>query len=179
MASTKRRSRPIRKPSNPQQRKRRVRKPARDWRDVWMKSLIVLVLVVDLVLIFFIVRQCSAPTELPPDLPLVEDKKPQHPLQIEVLNGCGVTGVANRFTDFLRERGFDVIKTDNFESFNVLKTVVIDRRGVRDNGIRIAEALGLGNERVLQEVNEAYLIDATVVVGKDYRQLNSWSLMEH
>ncbi len=30
-------------------------------------------------------------------------------VQIEVLNGCGVAGVADRFTEFLRTEGFDVV----------------------------------------------------------------------
>ena len=99
------------------------------------------------------------------------------PLQIEVLNGCGVTGVASQFTDYLRSKGFDVVRIENYESFNVLKTVVIDRRGIIKNGVKIAKALGLNEGRVLQEVNEAYLIDASVILGKDYRQLTSWQMM--
>jgi hypothetical protein len=95
------------------------------------------------------------------------------------LNGCGVSGVANKFTDHLRANGFDVVKTDNYESFNVLRTVVIDRRGNMENATRVAESMGLSEERVLQEVHEAYLIDATVILGKDFRQLAVWRLMEN
>lgn len=141
-----------------------------------IKFLIFLVLVVDLVLIFFVVRQCSKPAVL-----VEEPKPPEEPriLQIEVLNGCGVSGVANAFTDFFRTQGFDVVRAENYESFNVLRTVVIDRRGDMKNVVRIAEALGLGEERVLQEVNEAYLIDASVIIGKDFRRLPAWLQMEN
>jgi len=173
----KRRVRPLQKPSIQQPyRRRKPRRSPVDWKGVLTKFLIGLLLVVDLVLVFFIVRQCSKP-------PVVVEKKPVKEgkvrvLQIEVLNGCGVPGAAAKFTDYLRAKGFDVVKTDNYESFNVLKTVVIDRRGSPKNGARIAEALGLGEERVLQEVNEAYLIDATVVLGRDFRQLKCWQIME-
>ena len=140
-----------------------------------IKFLIGLVLVVDLVLVFFIIRQCSKP--VPVERVATVQEEPRI-LQIEVLNGCGVQGIANKFTDFLRVKGFDVVKTENYESFNVLETVVIDRRGDVKNCLRIAEAMGFGEERILQEVNEAYLIDATVILGKDFRQLESWQLME-
>jgi hypothetical protein len=60
-----------------------------------------------------------------------------------------------------------------------MKTMVIDRRGKIQNGIRIASTLGLGEDRVLQEVNEAYLLDATVILGKDYNRLDPWGKMEH
>jgi hypothetical protein len=175
MTSTRRRTRPLRKPSTSQQRRRRPKKTKIDWSDNLIKFLIGLVLVVDLVLIYFVARQCSKPAVVVEEpTPPVETRI----LQIEVLNGCGVSGIANEYTDYLRGKGFDVVKTDNYESFNVLRTVVIDRRGNIKNGVRIAEALGLGEDRVLQEVNEAYLIDATVILGKDYRQLEAWQLME-
>ena len=176
MTTTRRRARPIRKPSKTPQRKRRPRKAKIDWGNSLIQFLIVMVLVVDLVLVFFVIRQCSKPVAI------VEEEEPPPEvkiLQVEVLNGCGVSGVANKFTDHLRANGFDVVKTDNYESFNVLRTVVIDRRGNLENAIRVAKSMGLGEERVLQEVHEAYLIDATVILGKDFRQLAVWRLMEN
>jgi hypothetical protein len=44
-------------------------------------------------------------------------EKPSEIIQVEVLNGCGVTGVADRFTDFLRSEKFDVVKTDNYVTY--------------------------------------------------------------
>lgn len=170
-----RRVRPLRKLSTQPQPRRRPRKTKIDWKDGVIKFFIGLVLLVDLVLVFFVIRQCSKPVVVGEEERIPEETRP---LQIEVLNGCGVSGVAAKFTDYLRTKGFDVVKTENYESFNVLKTVVIDRRGNLKNGVRIAEALGLGEGRVLQEVNEAYLIDATVILGKDFRQLDSWQTME-
>ena len=173
----KRRVRPLQKLSTQQPyRKRKPRKTPVDLKSGLTKFLVGLLLVVDLVLVFFIVRHCSKPPVVVEKRSVKEEKV--RVLQIEVLNGCGVPGVAAKFTDYLRTKGFDVVKTDNYESFNVLKTVVIDRRGSLKNGARIAEALGLGKERVLQEVNEAYLIDATVVLGRDFRQLKCWQIME-
>jgi len=177
MAPSKRRVRPLRKPSTPAKRKRRIHKDKLTMKDGLIKALIGLVLVVDLVLIFFIVRQCSKPVKVEEPVVVQKQEEPVV-LQIEVLNGCGVPGIASQFTDFLRERGFDVVKTDNYELFNVPNTVVVDRRGILKNSIRIAEALGLGEDRVVQEANEAYLIDASVVLGSDYRQLEAWKSME-
>jgi len=156
-------------------RTRRTVKPSVDWRDVLMKSLIALLLLVDGVLVFFIVKQCSRPP-----VEIAEEPEPEivRPLQIEVLNGCGVPGIAAGFTDYLRAQGFDVVKTDNYESFGIQRTVVIDRKGSLPNSVRVAEALGLEEGRVLQEVNEAYLIDATVILGRDFRQLPCWQAME-
>ncbi len=176
MATSRRRT-PVRRKTSPQpKRKRRPVKQPLNLRDGLIKALIGLVLVIDVVLVVFIVRQCSKPTSTQGP-PLVKEET--RVLQIEVLNGCGISGIANEFTDFLIANGFDVIKTDNYESFNVLRTVVIDRRGNLQNSQRIADALGLQPGRVLQEVNEAYLLDATVILGKDYRQLVPWQQLEN
>ena len=133
---------------------------------------IALVLIVDVVLVYFIIKNCSQKTVVPVEVEIVQEVPAI--LQIEVLNGCGVNGVAAQLTEYLRMQGFDVVKTENFESFNVTETVVIDRRGNRENSVRIANALGLGEERVLQEVNDAYLIDATLIIGKDFQNLKGW-----
>lgn len=168
-----RRIQPLRKTTTQSFKKRRTLKSKKDWKSRLIKFFIGLVLIIDLVLVFFILRQCSKPE-------VTEEVIQEQivPLQLEVLNGCGVPGVAAKYTDYLRSKGFDIVKTDNYESFNVLKTVVIDRRGNRNNGVRVAEALGLEQERVLQEVNEAYLIDATVILGRDFSVLSSWQKME-
>ncbi len=178
MTTTRRRKTPVpRQSGNWQRRRRPVRqKKPTDWTDVLIKFFIVFFVVFDLVLVFFIVRQCSRPV-LPPGAEVpVEEKKVT--LQVEVLNGCGVSGVANRFTDYLRDHEFDVVRTDNYESFNVQQTVVIDRSGNRDNALRIAKALGLDEMRVLQEISQEFLIDGSVIIGKDYKQLEIWKKME-
>jgi hypothetical protein len=143
--------------------------------------LIALFCIVDAALVIFAIRQCSAPIQ--------ETVEPEAPaekriLQIEVLNGCGVDGVADKFTRYLRTQELDVVKTDNYESiagepnYNVLETVIIERHGILENGVQIARTLGLNANRVLQEVNETYLIDATVIIGKDFRRLEVWQKME-
>ena len=169
-----RRVRPLPKPSYQPYRRKRPPRGNTNWKSGLMKLFIVLFILIDLILIVFIIRQCSKP----PIEEIVIEEEPKI-LQVEVLNGCGVPGIAAKYTNYLRREGFDVIRTENYETFNVMKTVIIDRRGRIQNGIRIASALGLGEDRVLQEVNEAYLIDATIILGKDYRNLSPWAEMEH
>lgn len=93
-------------------------------------------------------------------------------IQIEVLNGCGVPGVANRFTSVLRSNGFDVVESGNFETFDVSETIVIDRAGNYENARRVAAALGIKESNIIQEVSPAFYLDATLVIGSDYEKLN-------
>lgn len=93
-------------------------------------------------------------------------------LQIDVLNGCGQSGIGEKFTDFLRQQKFDVINTGNFVSFDVENTIVVDRKGNPENALRVARSLGLTRESVVQNINKDYLIDVTVIIGRDYKELN-------
>ena len=92
-------------------------------------------------------------------------------IQLEVLNGCGVPGLANDFTSTLRKNGFDVVETGNFKNFDMQNTVVIARNFNSENAKRVADALGINSENVFIEASEDYYLDATVVIGSDYESL--------
>jgi hypothetical protein len=92
-------------------------------------------------------------------------------IQVEVLNGCGAQGVAEKFTDFLRRKKFDVVQTGNYRSFDIDNTLVIDRTGNMANARKVAAALGLDNRSVIMQKNDNYFLDVSVVIGKDYKKL--------
>lgn len=92
-------------------------------------------------------------------------------IQLEVLNGCGVPGLANEFTSVLRKNGFDVVETGNFKNFDMENTIVIARTFDTENARRVAEALGIAEKNVFIEASEDYYLDATVVIGSDYESL--------
>lgn len=92
-------------------------------------------------------------------------------IQLEVLNGCGVPGLANDFTSTLRKSGFDVVETGNFKNFDMQNTVVIARTFDAENAERVAEILGISEENVFIEASEDFYLDATVVIGSDYKSL--------
>lgn len=92
-------------------------------------------------------------------------------IQVEVLNGCGVPGLAGRFTTVLRSNGFDVVSSGNFETFDITESLVIDRNGNMENARRVAHALGIPESRILQEISSHFYLDASVVIGSDYEYL--------
>ncbi len=104
--------------------------------------------------------------------PLAPDAKgAEDIIQVDVRNGCGVSGVADRYTDYLRSKGFDVADIGNYVSSDVDETLIIDRIGNMANAYKVAKALGIKNENVIQQLNRDYFIDVTVVIGKDYFSL--------
>ena len=92
-------------------------------------------------------------------------------IQVEVRNGAGVDHLAERTTQYLRDRGFDVVDVGNHSSFDQDQSVVIDRIGNPEAARNVAEALGIPPSRVRQNVKPAYYLDASVILGDDYAQL--------
>jgi hypothetical protein len=97
--------------------------------------------------------------------------KPDSLIQIEVMNGCGVSGVADQFTEFLRHKSFDVIQTGNYYSYDIEKTLVVDRNGNSENAKLVASALGVSDDAIISQVNKNYYLDVSVIVGKDFNNI--------
>jgi len=92
-------------------------------------------------------------------------------IQLEVMNGAGVDGLAAEMSDYLRDVGFDVVAVDNYVQSDVARTVVMDRIGNPDAAQQIALALGLEEDRIQQELKPTWFLDASVIIGQDYASL--------
>lgn len=92
-------------------------------------------------------------------------------IQLDVLNGCGASGVAQKFTDFLRKRNFDVVQSANYKTFDVERSLIIDRTGDLNNARKVAHALGIEEQNIIQQINPDYYLHVSVVIGHDYRNL--------
>lgn len=94
-------------------------------------------------------------------------------LRIQVLNGCGVKGLARIITPGLRAFGFDVRETKNASHFDYRASVIIDRTGDLGMARRVADSLRIDTRNVSSERSPNLVdIDLTLIVGADYRKLN-------
>jgi LytR cell envelope-related transcriptional attenuator len=93
-------------------------------------------------------------------------------IQVDVRNGCGVTGLAARMTDYLRDYGFDVVEAGNYTSFAEPSSFVLDRVGNPRAAEALARAVGLGSEQVREDIQPDYFFDATIVMGADYASMH-------
>ncbi|HEX7573291.1 MAG TPA: LytR C-terminal domain-containing protein [Bacteroidota bacterium] len=92
-------------------------------------------------------------------------------IQLDVLNGCGAPGAGTSATAYLRARGFDVVEYRNYRSFDVPQSLVIDRAGNRENAEKVAYALGIRKGNIIQQINQDYYVDVSVLLGRDYPTL--------
>lgn len=96
------------------------------------------------------------------------------PIQINVLNGCGTAGVGNTMTIFCRHAGYDVVEMGNYKSFDVEESMVIDRSGKLNEAQYLASLLGIKRKNVIQQFSNDHMVSASIVIGKDYKQLIPW-----
>ncbi len=100
----------------------------------------------------------------------------QRLIQVKIYNGCGIKGLGEKMTEYLRKKNFDIIDTENYSSFDIEETLVIDNRGNLENAVRAAEALGVNPKKnVSQNINEDFLLDVIVIIGKDYKNLKPFN----
>jgi hypothetical protein len=137
--------------------------------NLFLNIIIFLLLVIIIFIGYSIYLKIQTPAAAPVSEEFVE--KSSEIIQVEVLNGCGVPGVADKFTDYLRKRNFDVVHLGNYISFDIDHTMVIDRAGKKANAVKVAEALGIGEENILQQLNKDYFLDVSLIIGKDFQKL--------
>lgn len=88
---------------------------------------------------------------------------------VEVLNGTGRKGAANRIAERLRAQGYDVVKIGNAPERNHSRTIVAERRAAPQVAAGVAKALGVPS--FFSFHNENLLVDATVFVGRDFEEI--------
>lgn len=104
--------------------------------------------------------------------------RPAHRVRLQVLNGCGETGLASRVSDKLA--GFTdedlevrIVDTDNFDVMEVPETFLISRTRNTTEAEVLAGKLGLdpsGIEYKPLENNYRH-VSVTLVLGKDHARL--------
>jgi len=96
--------------------------------------------------------------------------EPNTVLKIEVLNGCGVDGVARKFADYLKKQGFDPVNVTNYGSQNIPRTAIIDRtsNGLV-NGRKVAQSLSLTDDYVVYQASPERMVAVSVIIGQDYK----------
>lgn len=95
-------------------------------------------------------------------------------IEVEVLNGIGVSGLANQFTDYLRANGYDVIRFTNAQRYDYPRTLVINRGTDFNQAQLVAQSLGLEPSAVENMPDPSLQLDVTVVLGHDYATLTSY-----
>ena len=142
--------------------------------SIWGLSLINITLIASLLSEFFV-----SPNEntISINEPVVEPKKVV--ITVEVLNACGVQGLANDISQFLRKNDFDVVNIGNYKNFDLERTLVFDRGSYnRIYAKKVSKVLGVEDRQVVEQMDNSLQLDVTVIIGKDYKILKVYEAIQ-
>ena len=92
-------------------------------------------------------------------------------IKVEILNGCGIKGVAAKTSEYLRsEHRIDVIRSDNADKYTYSKTIIIGRNEDLDKILSVSKAfdISINNTDHIRHVPDETLgVDVTIILGKD------------
>lgn len=98
----------------------------------------------------------------------------QEVIQLNILNGCGVSGLASKAKEYLHNRGFDIVEIGNSnQQYN--KTTIVDRLGDKESVRRLAYAIGVADSSIVVEIDSSLFLRATLILGNDYKELKSFN----
>jgi hypothetical protein len=100
----------------------------------------------------------------------VYQENPIRNIKVEVLNGCGIKGIAGKTADFLRSKQMDVIRSDNADHHKYPNTVFISRNENIESLRAVSKSFGVAlndESRILIVPDESLDVDVTVILGKD------------
>ena len=125
-----------------------------------------LVLIVGLILVVCVVSVAVGVLNRYTD---ADDGKIPGDIRIEVLNGTGQKGLAQKVAVALMKRRIDVLHVDNADNFDYKESVLIARKR-RSELVPLLELLGC--ERFVEQLRDDMMVDATLIIGADYRRLS-------
>jgi len=98
-----------------------------------------------------------------------------HSIEVEILNGSGISDLASITTDYLRSKHFDVVYYGNADKQSYEHTLIIQRNEKYHSLKLIGEAFDVDfkdKNHVILAPDESLCLDVTVIMGKDYKELD-------
>lgn len=95
------------------------------------------------------------------------------PIKVQVLNGCGVGGIAGRTAKWLKKNGYDVKDVGNADRQDYRQSKIIDRSGNLTAARELASLLGIPESRIKRlALMPKSKYDLTLIIGKDHGRLS-------
>jgi hypothetical protein len=100
------------------------------------------------------------------------EKRGQDTVELEIANGNGVNGMARRLQDFLREKGFKVVKITNANTFEHITTKIFYYSGHRKDVDHLIQEIAFSpDERSIIELKN-FGRRIKIIIGKDIMRRN-------
>ena len=101
----------------------------------------------------------------------IYEENPILDIEVEILNGCGVPGLAEKVSNYLRSQQMDVVRSDNADHYNYYQTILILRNENFEGLKKVAQSFGINEQdelRIKHIPDEQLSVDITVIIGSDF-----------
>ncbi len=97
-------------------------------------------------------------------------------IQIQIQNGCGLSGIAKVYTKFLRTSGYDVLEYTNANHFNFENTqLIVHKKDTVGFVNEMVQILKIKPDFITYNYNNNFIYEMTVIIGHDYNNLDSYN----
>ena len=97
-------------------------------------------------------------------------------IQIQIQNGCGLSGIAKVYTKFLRTSGYDVLEYANANHFNFENTqLMVHKKDTIGFVNEMVQILKIKPDFITYNYNNNFIYEMTVIIGHDYNNLDSYN----
>ena len=107
------------------------------------------------------------------------NENPIKDIKVEILNGCGIKGIAAKTSEYLRSKyRIDVVRSDNADKYDYSKTVIIGRNEDLDKILSILKAFDISinnSDHIRHAPDETLGVDVTIILGKDINSFQAIS----
>ncbi len=112
-------------------------------------------------------------TTFEPPAPAAEQTIDWSQINIDVLNGCGVPGLAKKIQKWLEVRGYHVRDTDNADRHDYPRSFIQLREGSRATAEALANSVGINPTRIVdvRSPNKKEAVHLSLIIGLDYKEL--------
>ena len=101
----------------------------------------------------------------------IYEQNPILDIEVEILNGCGVPGLAEKVSNYLRSQQMDVVRSDNADHYNYDQTILILRNENFEGLKKVSQSFGINEQdelRIKHIPDEKLSVDITVIIGSDF-----------
>ena len=95
--------------------------------------------------------------------------KSEQEIKVEVLNGIGEKGIAQKVARRLKEEGIIVARIDNAGNFDYKETKLVDWRGDSEGTKSLALLLNISNDNIISYEQKDKTIGFSLVIGQDWQ----------
>lgn len=91
-------------------------------------------------------------------------------LRIEILNGCGIKGLAHKVANNLRKKGLNIVRIENAKNFDYQNSKLVDWKNNTADSLKLANLLQIElGDVIIYDLQEKTL-DLTIVIGKNWKK---------